>query len=120
MQATQLESELPSFHGSEMFFRHSLNRSVIWTEGVQFLAENAGAYWLLDEIAIANSHVLKVQAEEFQVWTLTLETIGGAILACGDGNGNTVYTVSIPWTDFPLSSIALYFENNVICLPSER
>lgn len=121
MTVVQIESTLAGFHGTEEYFRHSLNRNVLWTEGVKFLADSAGAFWLLDEIAIANLHQPSVKNEEFQVWALTLDTEGnGARLSCGDGNGNTVYTQPIPFTDFPLSSIELYFENDVIYLPSER
>lgn len=121
MAVAEIESVLRGFHGGEEYFRHALNRKVLWTEGVEFLADSAGAYWLLDEIAIANLYQSAVKAEEFQVWTLTLDEQGsGAVLSCGDGNGNTVYTQPIPFTDFPLPSIELYFENSVICLPAER
>jgi hypothetical protein len=127
-----IQSGLHGFHGSEEFYRHPLNRKVTWTEGVQFLAEEAGAYWLLDEIALANQYQRAVKDEEFQVWTLTLrnESRSGvlslenenfdAVLTCGDSNGNTVYTQPIPFTDFPLRFVELYFENDVICLPTER
>lgn len=40
-------------------------------------------------------------------------------LNCEDGNGNTVFTKEIEFTDFPLDEIAPYFANNVIHLPSE-
>ena len=36
-----------------------------------------------------------------------------------DSNGNVVYTQEIPFTDFPLDEVKLYFANNVIHLPSE-
>jgi hypothetical protein len=42
-----------------------------------------------------------------------------ATLLCDDGNGNVVYTQEIPFTDFPLDEVRLYFANNVIHLPSE-
>lgn len=119
--AVEIESVLAGFHGGEEFFRHPLNRKVLWTEGVAYLADSAGAYWLLDEIAIANLYERAVKAEEFQVWTLALDQEGsGAVLKCGDGNGNAVYSKAIPFTDFPLQTIDLYFENDVICLPAER
>jgi hypothetical protein len=35
--------DLAQFTGSEQFFRHSLNRSVLYTEGAQYLAAHAGA-----------------------------------------------------------------------------
>ncbi|MGH9342555.1 MAG: DUF6876 family protein, partial [Terriglobia bacterium] len=45
---TITKSDLGQFTASEQFFRHGLSKSHIYTEGVQFVAERAGAYWLLD------------------------------------------------------------------------
>lgn len=50
--AHELKTELPQFRGDGERYRHSLNRQVIYTPGVQYLAERAGAYWLVDAIAI--------------------------------------------------------------------
>ena len=50
-----------------------------------------------------------VAAEEFQVWTLTVRPDKTATLACDDGNGNVVFSKEIPYTDFPLDTIKLYF-----------
>jgi len=89
------------------------------TEGAQYLAEHAGAYWLLDEIAFAQPHHQAVANEAFQVWTLAVQSNRSATLTCDDGNGNVVFTKQIPYTDFMLDSIKLYFANDVIHLPSE-
>jgi hypothetical protein len=43
-----------------------------------------------------------------------------ATLACEDGNDNVVFTKEIPFTDFPLDEIALWFSDDVIYLPSEH
>jgi len=45
-------ADLARFTGTEQWFRHSINSKVLYTEGTQYLAEHAGAYWLLDEIAL--------------------------------------------------------------------
>jgi hypothetical protein len=42
-----------------------------------------------------------------------------ATLTCDDGNGNAVYSKRIPFTDFPLDEISLYYCNKTILLPSE-
>jgi hypothetical protein len=44
---------LAQFTGSQNFYRHSLVREVLYTEGAQYVADTAGAHWLLDEIALA-------------------------------------------------------------------
>ena len=62
-----------------------------------------------------------MKAEEFQVWTLSRDKSGnGATLDCGDGNGNTVYSKRIPFTDFPLDTVKLFCEGGTILLPSEH
>ena len=49
---TLRKSELAQFTGSENWYRHGINRNVLYTDGAQHVAEHGGAYWLLDEIAI--------------------------------------------------------------------
>ena len=111
---TLTAKNLLQFSGSENWYRHSLNRKVLYTDGAQYLAEQGGAYWLLDSIAIAQAHVKAVKAEEFQVWTLKVNSDSTALLTCDDGNNRIVYKQSIPFTDFPLPEVKLYFCNNVI------
>ena len=45
-------AELAKFTGSEHWYRHALNRKVLFTDGAKYVADRAGAYWLLDEIAL--------------------------------------------------------------------
>ena len=112
-------ADLMQFTGTERWFRHALVRDVLHTEGVQYLAERGGAYWLIDEIALAQRTVAAVKGEEFQVWTLKVFADRRASLACEDGNGRSVHAKTIAFTDFPLEEITLYFTGNVILLPSE-
>lgn len=111
-------AELHQFKGTEQWFRHALNRAVLFTEGAKYVADQVGAYWLLDEIALAQGAVPAVKAEVFQVWTLDVQG-SRALLACDDGNGKGVYAKRIPFTDFPAPGITLWFTDNVILLPSE-
>jgi hypothetical protein len=60
-----------------------------------------------------------VAAEEFQLWKLMVRADRTATLVCEDGDGKRVYAQEIPFTDFPLPEIKLYFTNNTILLPSE-
>ena len=112
-------ADLAQFTGTEKWYRHSITRNILYTEGAQHVAEDGGAYWLLDEIALIQPYDQNVSAEEFQVWTLKVRPDQTATLACDDGNGNVVFSKEIPFTDFPLETIKLYFANNVIHLPSE-
>jgi hypothetical protein len=113
------QSDLRQFTGSENWYRHAINRKVLFTDGAKYVADAGGAYWLLDEIALIQPHDKAVAAEEFQCWKLRARADHTATLNCEDGNGNTVFTKEIEFTDFPLDEITLYFANNVIHLPSE-
>lgn len=110
---------LRRFTGTEYWYRHGLLRNVLYTDGAKYVAENAGAYWLLDEIAFSQM-VKRVVAEEFQLWKLRVNSQDQAAqLVCEDGNGNIVFRKLIPYTDFPLEEISFYFIDNTILLPSE-
>jgi hypothetical protein len=93
---------------------------VLYTDGAKYVADEGGAYWLLDAIAICQRYEKKVAAEPFQVWKLTVREDRSATLVCEDGNDKVVYTQPIEFTDFPLPEITLWFANNVIYLPSEH
>jgi len=119
MTNTLDKADLAQFTGSEHWYRHGINRKVLFTDGAKFVADQAGAYWLLDEIAIIQPHDKRVAAEEFQVWKLTVNADHTGILTCEDGNDHVVYTKHIAFTDFPPDGITLWFTNNTILLPSE-
>jgi hypothetical protein len=112
-------SALRQFTGTEQWHRHGLVRTVLFTDGAQYVADTAGAYWLLDEIALAQRFTKRVAAEAFQLWTLRVHPDQTATLTCEDGNGNVVCSKAIAYTDFPLEEITFYFTDNVILLPSE-
>jgi Family of unknown function (DUF6876) len=61
---------------------------------------------------------LPAAAQEFQVWKLTVNENRTAELTCEDGNGKQVYSKKIEFTDFPLDTVTLWFENKTILLPS--
>ena len=126
---------LSGFYGSETFFRHSLVRNVIFTEGCAYLCTN-GAAWLIDEIAIPQN-IPALLNEEFQSWELRVdENSRRAILVATDGgtelgpDGRVVYhelyRKEIPYTDFPLRQIKIFCcvngeprNGKTILLPSE-
>jgi hypothetical protein len=117
-QRTLTEADLAHFTGSEQWYRHSLVRKVLYTDGAHYVAERAGAYWLIDEIAFGQS-VPVVAAAEFQVWRLSVHADRTAVLTCDPGNHRVVFTKEIAFTDFPLDDIRFYFTDNTILLPSE-
>ena len=41
---TLSKSELAQFTGSDNWYRHTINRNVLYTDGAQHVAEHGGAY----------------------------------------------------------------------------
>lgn len=119
MTKTLNKTDLAQFTGTEHWYRHGINHKVLFTDGAKYVADQAGAYWLLDEIALIQPYDKRLAAEEFQVWKLMVNADHTATLTCGDGNGNVVYTKQLEYTDFPPDGITLYFTDNTILLPSE-
>jgi hypothetical protein len=109
--------EIGHFTGTEHWYRHNLNPRILYTDGARYIAMQAGAYWLLDEIALAQI-TLALTDEGFQVWRLVVKD-NAATLTCEDGNRKILHTKRIAFTDFPASGITLYCTDNVILLPSE-
>lgn len=113
------KADLAQFTGTENWYRHSITRDILYTDGIQYLANKAGAYWLIDEIAFQQSHP-RFKAQQMQVWLLKVDLEKStAILTCEDGNYNKFYEKKIPFTDFPFDEMKIFFVNNVILLPSE-
>lgn len=118
MTQTLIKSDLSQFTGTEQIWRHSLIRHIVYTDGVQHVAEAGAAYWLLDKIACAQIEPRHAD-QEFQLWKLTVHADLSADLTCTDGNDTTISEERIPYTDFPLPEIKLYVTSRTILLPSE-
>jgi hypothetical protein len=115
----ELKSNLNRFYGSETWYRHGLNRNMLYTEGVQYFAENAGghgAYWLLDIIA---TEIFELRETEPFIHIAVWVSGGRAIISADDGAGKIVYTRGIDYTDLQEGTWEFYFTDNVLLLPSE-
>lgn len=113
-----LKAELRHFTGSETFYRHSLFRGFVYTEGVQYLAEKAGAYWLLDHI-FANQALDVLKDQPFQVWKITVNQDESARISVEDGNDKELAFFPLSYTDFPLEECSLWLVDKTLLLPSE-
>lgn len=115
---TLREQDLQQFYGTEHYYRHPIFRDYLCTDGAQYLAEKGKAFWLIDKILACQSCVKNLEGEDFCVWELTKRE-DRASLICTDGNGQKLYSETVLYTDFPLTSVQLYFVSNVLMLPSE-
>lgn len=111
-------TDLHQFTGSECFYRHPLFRGFVYTEGVQYVAEQGGAYWLIEKI-LSLQTLPTLKAEAFQFWTLDVAENQTATLNCTDGNHRRVYREDMTFTDFPLKAIQFYLTDRTLLLPSE-
>ena len=70
-KANELNNALAHFIGSMQQHRFSPLSRLVLTDGVQYLAEKAGAYWLMDIIASYQQKCMKDEMlRDFQIWTL--------------------------------------------------
>lgn len=111
-----LEEDLAHFHGTEHWYRNFTG--LLYTDGVQYLAEKAKAYWLID---LVGSYQPTHRHVPFQFWELDvqLEERKGVIKMSEDLGAPILVSQEIPYTDFPLKEIKLYCIDNVLLLPSE-
>lgn len=128
-KAIALTEGLAQFNGTEGYTRHL--GGLLLTDGVVYLAEEAGAWWLLDLIASYQPQIRKAAATDgrlrsMQFWKLELDGLGGCAIHCEADSGEPpVVSQAIEWTTFPLKSLTLFaqtsYEPNglVVMLPSE-
>ena len=124
MTKDQLLDGLRNFYGTEHYYR--ANPGLLVTDGVKFLADNAGCYWLLDMVW-SYLPVLRKSRDTFFVVVLTKEGVEtpGAVFSIQDDvpPSKTYATQAIEFTDFPLDEIKMYLiragEDAVLMLPKE-
>jgi hypothetical protein len=114
----ELREGLAMHTGSENCYRHWTG-TMRFSDGVKFLADQAGAYWLIDNIAWSSMTAV-VRREEFVLWKLQVHGDKSATLIAEDGNDHELVRQPVPWTDFPLEEISLYHSNSMLYLPSEH
>ena len=108
------------------------SKRLIYTPGVAGLAEEHGAYWLIDAVASYQGPKLArkdPRLADFQIWYLKLRPQPGmehaAVLECWADSGadeRPLVSQKIEYTDFP-RDIKLYCERGqmmTLMLPEER
>lgn len=125
-----LQLNLRQFMGGGDMFRHPLNKTLIFSEGVKYLAENAGAYWLIDIVAsVLNKGKEGILGKDSFMCCKLKKTQGNAfVFTIDNGNDPTspedgeyklYYKQEIPFSDFPLDEFKLFLCNETLILPSE-
>lgn len=127
----QLTAELDQFTGDLQRFK-TLSPTLIYTPGVQYLAEQAECYWLIDAIAsyvpsreLHRAVRRHAYIESFHSWDLVVKEDQSAILSARVDSGDPPFIQQhLEFTDFPLERIDLWcgFDGRywTLYLPSEH
>jgi hypothetical protein len=98
--------------------RHWTGR-ILYTIGVQTVAEKCGAYWFLDIVASYQIHD-HVRNEPFQVWRLDRQTGRRFVVTMTDGNTKSpLVRQEIEYSDFPDDTLELWCSDGVLLTPDE-
>jgi hypothetical protein len=112
------EADLAHFTGTVDYYRH-WTRRLVYTDGIKYMADKGAAHWLVDIVASYQTEKIVVN-EPFQCWTLTRKTGHEFVVEMNDGNTKTpIVRQEIPYSDFPLDTITMYFTDGVLMLPTE-
>lgn len=128
---TLTHADLAQHHGSDTRYRHMLNRRVLFTDGIQHMAEAGGAYWLIDAIAsyFGSAKMQKaIDADDrlqwMQFWRLDVTGDSARLTMRADSGEEPAIVQKIGFTDFPLDSIDIWagYDGHywTIYLPSEH
>jgi len=119
VEENELLASLKQFTGCDQLARFT--RTVLLTEGCQYLAEAAQCFWLFDVYA---SHLSSVDSNKDWFNCLKIKRIKrSAEISIEDGNCRVLAEQKIEYTDFPIQEFTLYGcwagEYWVVMLPSE-
>ena len=119
LELAKFKAELGQFTGTEHYYFNPLYLEMHYTDGVKYLAETAGAYWVLD--IIGTEFFPKQQSGEWDSFVVIKLTIAmnAMVIQVQDGNHNDYLHKNIPFTDFPEGEWALWLVDGILLLPSE-
>ena len=109
-----IEAELRHFTGTQHYYQNF--NGLLYTDGIQHLAERAGSYWLID---LVGSYQPRLRAG-FQVWRLKVKEDKSALVTMIEDDGEPVrVSQELPFTDFPLKEFEFFCIDGVMLLKSE-
>jgi hypothetical protein len=107
-------ADLQQFFGTENYYANTiLGKRFLNTDGVQFLADATGSFWLIDVIA-SHQTAAKVRRESFQLWQIAKKGKGATVTMRADTNAPVLARQHFARTGFPFDSLGSTFEFYVI------
>ncbi len=116
-QIGKIKHELKSFIGTQHYYK-TIVPTMVYTDGIQYLAEKCGAYWLTDLVASYQTRKFK-DANPFQLWTIKLLEGSQAVVTCREDTGRpNLVEQRIEYTDFPFD-YEFYVVDGVMMVKTE-
>ncbi|WP_146088895.1 DUF6876 family protein [Neolewinella xylanilytica] len=103
--------------GTSTWWRNPLHRNFSYTDGVKYVAETVGAYWLIDYV-FSSQYAAQLKDQPFQVWKWSANDGKGRFVV-EDGNNEVIVTYNLEFTDFPDGEVTLWFTDRTLLLPNE-
>lgn len=121
-----LNDHLRHHMGTEHYYRATLARNFVITEGLKEACEKAQCFWLLDILATEGIQIMK-REDEYLVFAELKRpdlSLSKALLVISDGNNNRYLSKVIDFTTFEYEEflIKMAFAGDgmyIACLPSE-
>lgn len=112
-----IANELRHFIGTEQYYK-SIVPTLVYTDGIQYMAEKCGAYWLIDLVASYQTKKFKA-SYGFQLWKITLIEDNKAVVTCKEDTGRpNIVEQHIEFTDFPFD-YEFYVVDGVLMVKTE-
>jgi len=117
--AEDLKLSLSHFTGTSRHIRDPFT-GLMHTDGIEHMAERAGAHWLISDIAAVFRIHPAIKGVPFQLWALAVSEDSTAVLTCReDCDMPVIYEQKYEYTDFPAGTWKMYLIDGVLMIPSE-
>lgn len=114
IQERSIDAVLPNlgqYYGTQGYMRHkilpTMNKGLILTDGARYVAEAAGAWWLMDHLMLRASEWL-LQSDGFCTVKVSTTREEGAHVEVTDGEYEVLDEETFDLTDFPLGLLQFY------------
>lgn len=115
--------DLANYYGTLGYLRHRIvpvGPGLLLTDGARYVAEEAGAYWLMDKVLL-NAKDWLLEGDGFCSVELLVKDSKGKLIV-EDGDGGLLHDEDIEYTDFPEPGIRFFLQDGsepVLMLQSE-
>ena len=108
--STELENLMAYATGTENYYRYNCGNEILITDGVKIFAENAEAFWFLNDFCIFMPKWIKKTEEEFFSIKLIVKN-GKGDMIISDGNDKPLYKKHYSYTDCPDGEWLFFYDN---------